>query len=126
MRDGTAEGKTLDRDAAVRIVERFVDAFQAAARGDDFGVLDGVTTGDAVAAFLVESHSGTVMPLRSRTAVPRNATIEVDLGGVELPPDGTVVVPFVGGGFARPDFQGSLALTVAEDGRVERARFDAP
>jgi hypothetical protein len=125
----TTGGMTMDQATAVGIVERFVAGFQAASRADDedgFGALEEVTTEDSVAAFLVESHSGTVMPLRSRTAIPRNASIVVDLDGVELPPDGTVVVPFVGSGFARDDFQGSLALTIAADGRVARARFDAP
>jgi hypothetical protein len=130
MSAGTSGGMsgemTMDWDTAVRTVQRFVEAYEAAARGDDFGPLEALTTVDAVAAFLVESHAGTVMPLRSRTAVPRDASIEVDLSGVELPPDGTVVVPFAGSGFARDDFQGSLTLTVGADGLVERARFDAP
>ena len=88
--------------AAVELVRRFVDAYNAAAAGDR-GRLGLVATPEAVAGYLVESHSGVVAPLASRTGVPEGASPEVDPARASEPFPGLVVVPFQGHGFPRPD-----------------------
>ena len=92
--------------AAVELVRRFVDAYNAAAAGD-LGRLGSVATPEAVAGYLVESHSGVVAPLASE------------------PFPGLVVVPFQGHGFPRPDFVGEAELHLV-DGKVARVVFRAP
>ena len=67
--------------AAVELVRRFVDAYNAAAAGDR-GRLGSVATQEAVAGYLVESHSGVVAPLASRTGVPDGAELHLMDGKV--------------------------------------------
>ena len=62
----------MDHRAAVELVRRFADAFNAAAEGD-LAALAAVATPTAVAGYLVESHAGVVAPLASRTSVPAGA-----------------------------------------------------
>lgn len=122
----------MDQPAARQLVSQFVDAFHTAAATRRLDAFRSVATPDAQAAFLVESHSGTVVPLASETAVPAGARVDVDLDRVLLvtdqyAPEGPprIVVPFAGHGFAREDFSGDLILKL-RDGQVERARFHAP
>jgi hypothetical protein len=114
----------VDGRAAVELVRRFADAFNAAA-GGDLAALAAVTTPTAVAGYLVESHAGVVAPLASRTSVPAGARLEVDLERVTVPAPGMVVAGFTGYGFAREDFRGDAELHL--DGkRVARVLFRAP
>jgi hypothetical protein len=110
--------------AAVELVRRFVEAYNAAAAGDR-GRLGSVATPEAVAGYLVESHSGVVAPLASRTGVPDGASLEVDPARASEPFPGLVVVPFQGHGFPRPDFVGEAELHLV-DGKVARVVFRAP
>jgi hypothetical protein len=110
--------------AAVELVRRFVEAYNAAAAGDR-GRLGSVATPEAVAGYLVESHSGVVAPLASRTGVPDGASLEVDPARASKPFPGLVVVPFQGHGFPRPDFVGEAELHLVA-GKVARVVFRAP
>jgi hypothetical protein len=74
----TGRQPTLDRRAAVEVARRFVDTYNAAAAADDRGLLEPVATPEAVAGYLVESQSGVVAPLASRTGVPAGARLDVD------------------------------------------------
>jgi hypothetical protein len=116
----------VEQAAARDVVERFSTAFHGAAGEEDFSRLEALAAPGAVAAFLVESHSATVVPLVSRTAVPAGARLEIDLDDLASPLPDQVVVPFTGHGFARPDFTGELRLDLDGDGRLTRVRFDAP
>ena len=118
-------GPTLDRGAAVEVARRFVDAYNAAAAADDRRLLAGVVADGAVAAYLVESQSGVVAPLASRTGVPAGARLEVDPERAQAPIPGLVVVPFKGHGFPRPDFVGDAELHL-RDGKVAKVLFRAP
>jgi hypothetical protein len=109
--------------AATELVRRFVDAYNAAA--GDRGRLGSVATPEAVAGYLVESHSGVVAPLASRTGVPDGASLEVDPARAAEPFPGLVVVPFKGYGFPRPDFVGKAELHL-EAGKVAKVVFRAP
>jgi len=111
--------------SGVELVRRFAEAFNTAAAADDLGALAAVATPTAVAGYLVESHSGVVAPLASRTGVPAGARLEVDPRRVEEPAPGLLVVPFRGHGFAREDFVGDAELHV-EDDRVAKVVFRAP
>jgi hypothetical protein len=117
-------GPATERPAGVELVRRFADAFNAAA-GGDFGPLAAVATPTAVAGYLVESHSGVVAPLASRTSVPAGARLEVDPDRVAVPSPGLLVVPFRGHGFPREDFVGDAELQLDGD-RVARVVFRAP
>jgi hypothetical protein len=110
--------------AAVELVRRFVDAYNAAAAGDR-GRLGSVAAPKAVAGYLVESQSGVVAPLASRTGVPAGARLDVDPERAEAPIPGLVVVPFKGHGFPRPDFVGEAELHL-EAGKVAKVVFRAP
>jgi len=121
----TAAGLLPEGTAAVDLVRRFADAFNAAAAGDDLAPLAAASTPTAVAGFLVESHSGTVQPLASRTSVPAGARLDVDADGVEVVASGVLVTRFRGHGFARDDFAGDVELHV-RDGQVVRVVFRAP
>jgi hypothetical protein len=110
--------------AAAELVRRFVEAYNAAAAGDR-GRLGSVATPEAVAGYLVESHSGVVAPLASRTGVPDGASLEVDPARASEPFPGLVVVPFQGHGFPRTDFVGEAELPLV-DGKVARIVFRAP
>jgi hypothetical protein len=114
----------MDHRAAVDLVRRFADAFNAAA-GDDLAALEAVATPTAVAGYLVESHAGVVAPLASRTSVPAGARLEVDLERVTVRAPGMVVAGFTGHGFARDDFRGDTELHLDGD-RVARVLFRAP
>jgi hypothetical protein len=114
-----------DRRAAVEMARRFVDAYNAAAAADDRSLLEPAATADAVAGYLVESQSGVVAPLASRTGVPAGARLEVDPERAEAPAPGLVVVPFRGHGFPRPDFVGEAELRL-DGGRVAKVVFHAP
>ena len=77
------------------------------------------------AGYLVESQSGVVAPLASRTAVPLHARLEVDPARAQAPFAGLVVVPFAGHGFPREDFVGEVELRLERD-KVTRVLFRAP
>jgi hypothetical protein len=113
--------------AAERLVRRFVDAYNAAAAAEDPGaVLAAVATPTAMAGYLVESQSGVVAPLASRTGVPGRASLEVDPGRATEPVPGLLVVPFRGHGFPRSDFAGEAELHLDDAGKVARVLFRAP
>ena len=125
----SARHPTTDRRAAVAVVRRFVDAYNAAAAADDRSRLGAVATPEAVAGYLVESHSGVVAPLASRTGVPAGARLDIDPERATEPVPGLVVVPFRGHGFPRPDFVGEVELHLedgGDDGRVAKVVFRAP
>jgi hypothetical protein len=122
----TDEERVVEQVGARDLVERFSTAFHGAAGSEDFSRLEALAAPGAVAAFLVESHSATVVPLVSRTAVPAGARLELDLDGLTTPLPGLVLVPFTGHGFARPDFTGELRLELDDHGRLARVRYDAP
>jgi hypothetical protein len=109
----------------VEVARRFVDAYNAAAAADDRGLLGPVAASEAVAGYLVESQSGVVAPLASRTGVPAGARLEVDPERATEPAPGLVVVPFTGHGFPRPDFVGDAELHL-RDGKVAKVVFRAP
>jgi hypothetical protein len=111
--------------AAVELARRFVEAYNAAAAADDRGRLLEVATPEAVAGYLVESHSGVVAPLASRTGVPTGASLDIDPARASEPVPGLVVVPFKGHGFPRPDFVGEAELHLAGD-KVTKVVFRAP
>jgi hypothetical protein len=115
----------LDRRAAVEVARRFVDTYNAAAAADDRALLAPVAADGAVAAYLVESQSGVVVPLASRTGVPAGAWLEVDPERADAPIPDLVVVPFKGHGFPRPDFVGDAELHL-RDGKVAKVLFRAP
>ena len=115
----------LDRRAAVEVARRFVDTYNAAAAADDRDLLKPVATPEAVAGYLVESQSGVVAPLASRTGVPAGARLEVDPERAQAPIPDLVVVPFKGHGFPRPDFVGDAELHL-RDGKVAKVVFRAP
>jgi hypothetical protein len=121
----TGPQPTLDRRAAVEVARRFVDTYNAAAAADDRGLLEPVAAPEAVAGYLVESQSGVVAPLASRTGVPAGARLDVDPERAEAPIPGLVVVPFKGHGFPRPDFVGEAELHL-EAGKVAKVVFRAP
>jgi hypothetical protein len=121
----TGQHPTLDRRAAVEVARRFVDAYNAAAAAGDRGLLTPVAADGAVAAYLVESQSGVVVPLDSRTGVPAGARLDVDPERAEAPIPDLVVVPFKGHGFPRPDFVGDAELHL-RDGKVTKVLFRAP
>ena len=79
-----------------------------------------MATPEAVAGYLVESHSGVVAPLASRTGVPDGASLEVDPERASEPVPGLVVVPFTGHGFPRPDFVGEAELHLRAAARWPR------
>ena len=106
------------------LVRQFVEAYNAAAAGDRGRLLE-VATPEAVAGYLVESHSGVVAPLASRTGVPDGASLEVDPARASEPFPGLVVVPFKGRGFPRPDFVGEAELHL-QHGKVAKVVFRAP
>jgi hypothetical protein len=114
------------RRAAVAVARRFVDAYNAAAAAGDRGLLEPVTTPDAVAGYLVESQSGVVAPLASRTGVPARARLEVDPERAEAPAPGLVIVPFTGHGFPRPDLVGQAEPRLDGAGKVTKVVFHAP
>jgi hypothetical protein len=74
---------------------------------------------------MVESQSGVVAPLTSRTAVPAGARLELDPDRAMAPYSELIVVPFTGHGFPREDFTGQAELHL-EDGRITRVVFRAP
>ena len=111
--------------ATAELVRRFVDAYNAAAAAGERDRLLAVATPEAVAGYLVESQSGVVVPLDSRTGVPAGARLEVDPERAEAPVAGLVVVPFKGHGFPRPDFVGDAELHL-RDGKVAKVVFRAP
>jgi hypothetical protein len=121
----TGQQPALHRRAAVAVARRFVDAYNAAAAADDRALLAPVTADGAVAAYLVESQSGVVVPLDSRTGVPAGARLDADPERAEAPIPGLVVVPFKGHGFPRPDFVGDAELHL-QDGQVAKVLFRAP
>jgi hypothetical protein len=108
------------------LVRRFVEAYNAAAAGGDRGRLLAVATPEAVAGYLVESHSGVVAPLGSRTGVPDGASLDIDPAQASEPFPGLVVVPFTGHGFPRPDFTGEVELHLDDGGKVAKVVFRAP
>ena len=111
---------------APEVVSRFVAAYNAAAAAGDRGRLLAVASPEAVAGYLVESHSGVVAPLASRTGVPTGASLEVDPARATEPVPGLVVAPFTGHGFPRPDFVGEVELHLDDKGKVARVVFRAP
>jgi hypothetical protein len=111
--------------ATAELVRRFVDVFNQAAAGER-DRLQSVATPEAVAGYLVESHSGVVAPLASKTGVPDGASLDVDPERAEEPVPGLVVVPFKGYGFPRPDFVGEAELHLDDDGKVAKVVFRAP
>ena len=106
------------------MVRQFVEADNAAAARDRGRLLE-VATPEAVAGYLVESHSGVVAPLASRTGVPDGASLEVDPARASEPVPGLVGVPFKGRGFPRPDFVGEAELHL-QHGKVAKVVFRAP
>jgi hypothetical protein len=112
--------------SAGELVRRFVEAYNAAAADGERDRLRSVATPDAMAGFLVESHSGVVAPLASRTGVPAGASLEVDPARASEPVPGLILVPFKGHGFPRPDFVGEAELHLEDDGKVTRVVFRAP
>jgi hypothetical protein len=122
----TSRQPVPDRRAAVEVARRFVGAYNAAAAADDRSLLGPVTTPDAVAGYLVESQSGVVVPLASRTGVPAGARLEVDPERAEAPAPALVIVPFKGHGFPRPDFVGEAELRLDGAGKVAKVVFHAP
>jgi hypothetical protein len=108
------------------LVRRFAEVYNAAAAGGERDRLLAVATPEAVAGYLVESHSGVVAPLVSRTGTPDGASLEVDPGQATEPVPGLVVVPFKGYGFPRPDFVGEAELHLDGAGKVARIIFRAP
>jgi hypothetical protein len=111
---------------AEALVRRFVEAYNAAAAAGERHRLAAVATPEAVAGYLVESHSGVVAPLASRTGVPDGASLEVDPGRATEPFPGLLVVPFRGHGFPRADFVGEAELHLDDAGKVARIVFRAP
>ncbi|HEV2892134.1 MAG TPA: hypothetical protein VG411_00140 [Actinomycetota bacterium] len=111
--------------APAELVRRFVDAYNAAAAAGERDRLLAVATPEAVAGFLVESHSGVVAPLASRTGVPDGASLDVDPERASEPVPGLVVVPFKGHGFPRPDFVAEAELHLDDGGRVAKVVFRA-
>jgi hypothetical protein len=124
VRGGSKRPPEPPREPRAQLVRRFAEAFNTAAAAD-LGALAAVATPTAVAGYLVESHSGVVAPLASRTSVPAGARLEVDPRRVEESAPGLLVVPFRGHGFAREDFVGDAELHV-EDDRVAKVVFRAP
>ena len=122
----TDQQPTLDRRAAVEVARRFADAYNAAAAAGDRGLLAPVAADGAVAAYLVESQSGVVVPLDSRTGVPTGAQLDVDPARATEPVPGLVLVPFKVHGFPRPDFVGEAELHLEDGGKVTRVVFRAP
>ena len=112
--------------ATTELVRRFVDAYNAAAAAGERDQLLAVATPEAVAGYLVESHSGVVAPLASRTGVPDGASLEVDPARAAEPFPGLVVVPFQGHGFPRPDLVGEAELHLDDGGKVAKVVFRAP
>jgi hypothetical protein len=112
--------------APAELVRRFVDAYNAAAAAGERERLLAVATPEAVAGYLVESHSGVVAPLASRTGVPDGASLDVDADRASQPVPGLVVVPFKGHGFPRPDFVGEAELHLDDGGKVAQVVFRAP
>jgi hypothetical protein len=109
------------------LVRHFVEAYNAAAASQDPGsILAAVAAPEAMAGYLVESHSGVVAPLASPTGVPGGASLEVDPGRVTEPVPGLLVVPFRGHGFPRSDFAGEAELHLDDAGKVARILFRAP
>lgn len=84
-----------------------------------------MATPTATAGYLVESRSGVVAPLASRTAVPLHARLEVDPARAQAPIAELVVAPFTGYGFPREDFVGEVELHLEQD-RITRVLFRAP
>jgi hypothetical protein len=80
---------------------------------------------DGGGRLLVDSQSGVVAPLTSRTAVPPGARLELDPDRAMAPFPELVVVPFTGYGFPRGDFTGEAELHL-EDGKITRVLFRAP
>jgi hypothetical protein len=120
------------QDAAIgprspaEVARRFAEAYNAAAVSEDPGAaLAAVATPTAMAGFLVESQSGVVAPLTSRTAVPRQARLEVDPARAQAPIAELVVAPFTGYGFPREDLAGEIELHLEQD-RITRVLFRAP
>jgi hypothetical protein len=111
--------------SAAELVGRFVEAYNAAAATGDHNRLESVATPDAMAGYLVESHSGVVVPLASRTGVPPGARLQVDPLRASEPVPGLVLVPFTGHGFPRADFTGDLQLHL-DQGRIAKVVFRAP
>ena len=112
--------------ATAELVRRFVDAYNAAAAAGERDRLLAVATPEAVAGYLVESHSGVVAPLASRTGVPDGASLDVDPERASEPVPGLVIVPFRGHGFPRPDFVGEAELHLDDGGKVAKVVFRAP
>jgi hypothetical protein len=108
------------------VARTFTEAFHAAAASEDPGAaLAAVATPTAMAGFLVESQSGVVAPLASRTAVPLGARLDIDPDRATAPLPELVVVPFTGHGFPREDFTGDAELHLEHD-KVTRVLFRAP
>jgi hypothetical protein len=114
------------RRSPAEVARRFAEAYNAAAASEDPGAaLAAVATPTAMAGFLVESQSGVVAPLASRTAVPRHARLEVDPARAQAPIAELIVAPFTGHGFPREDFVGDVELHLEQD-RITRVLFRAP
>ena len=117
---------SVERPSAAEVARRFVEAYNAAAAAGDPGPpLAAVATPTAVAGYLVESQSGVVAPLASRTAVPPKARLEIDPERARAPFAELVVVPFTGHGFPREDFVGEAELHL-DNGMVTKVVFRAP
>jgi hypothetical protein len=123
----TPHQPAAERRSPAEVARRFAAAYNLAAASEDdpAPTLAGVATPTAVAGYLVESQSGVVAPLASRTAVPRYARLDVDPERATAPVAELVVVPFVGHGFPREDFAGELELHLEHD-KITRVVFRAP
>lgn len=120
------EQPSVERRSAAEVARRFVEAYNAAAAAEDPGpILAAVATPTAVAGYLVESQSGVVAPLASRTAVPPSARLEINPGQAQAPFPDLIVVPFTGHGFPREDFTGEAELHLEND-LVTKVVFRAP
>ena len=115
-----------ERRSPAEVARRFADAFNHAGAVEDPGpALAAVATATAVVGYLVESQSGIVAPLASRTAVPAGAHLEIDPDRATAPFPDLVVVPFTGHGFPREDFIGEAELHLG-NGKIARVVFRAP
>jgi hypothetical protein len=116
----------IGRRSPAELARRFAEAYNLAAASEDPTLaLAAVATPTAVVGFLVESQSGVVAPLASRTAVPLHARLEVVPERAQAPFAELVVVPFTGHGFPREDFTGDAELHLEHD-MVTRVVFRAP
>lgn len=117
---------TTERPSPAAVARRFTEAFNHAGAAEDPGpTLAAVATSTAVVGYLVESQSGVVAPLASRTAVPAGARLEIDPDRAMAPYPELIVVPFTGHGFPREDFIGEAELHLG-DGKITRVVFRAP